>query len=182
MFLFNAEITAILNAGEYIRVVIEETVFKEKKFGWGRWLFKNPEKVEAYEHFRIASLSILGFLYTLCVLGAICYCLGDIVSIGFIVFFYGLMGIIAFVKCAVPLRTSYLFTVMDGGLEKDLNNNSISERLKKKFKDKNIPLSKNITITKENRNKWQITDKEKNNTFIVIKKEEKLKIYKVSKG
>ena len=77
------------------------------------------------------------------------------------------------------LNSLHLFS-MDEELEKELNKVGIPERMKNMFKTKNILLSENIAITKENNNKWVITDKEKENVYFVKKEDGKLNIYKSS--
>jgi hypothetical protein len=67
------------------------------------------------------------------------------------------------IATAIP---EYLFS-MDIGLEDGLNNCIASEALKKVFKTKGVSLSERINITKENENKWRITDEEKNNAYLV---------------
>ena len=70
----------------------------------------------------------------------------------------------------------YLFST-DKKLEDDLNKRIISDAVKNVFKTKGVSLSEKANITRENRDKLVITDKEKENTFIVRKKDEKLNIY-----
>jgi hypothetical protein len=69
---------------------------------------------------------------------------------------------------------------MDEELEKELNKGIVPESLKNMFETKNISLSENITLTKENNNKWVIIDKEKENIYFVKKEKGKLNIYKSS--
>ena len=77
------------------------------------------------------------------------------------------------------LNSLYLFS-MDEELEKELNKSIIPESLMNMFETKNIPLSENITITKENTNKWVIIDKEKENIYFLNREDKKLNIYKSS--
>lgn len=78
-----------------------------------------------------------------------------------------------------------LFSVdMDAGLESELNkingSHSILIGLRDKFKTKECSLSKNATISKEEDNKWVITDKRETKRviiYIVRKEEGKLNIY-----
>ena len=79
-------------------------------------------------------------------------------------------------------KEMYLFSIEDGELEEELNGGSIPDKLKKKFQDKEIPLSEMTTITKENEDKWVIIDEEKKNTYFIRKEEETLNIYKKIKG
>jgi hypothetical protein len=64
---------------------------------------------------------------------------------------------------------------IDAEFEGDLNNGTISEDLKDKFKTKGYPISENAAVTKEKDGKWAITDGKKN--YIVEKEGGKLKIY-----
>ena len=73
----------------------------------------------------------------------------------------------------------YLFS-MDMRLEDDLNNCIVSEALNKVFKTKGVSLSERSNITtKENEDKWMITDEGKENAYLVRGKNEKLNIYEV---
>ena len=74
----------------------------------------------------------------------------------------------------------YLFSI-DTGLEDDLNKNLVSERLEDEFKTKGFPLSKDVNVTKKKDGKWMITDKGKEETYIVEKEKGKLNIYKKEK-
>lgn len=67
----------------------------------------------------------------------------------------------------------YLFSI-DIGLENDLKNGIISESLKKRFKIKGFSVSDNITIIKERKDEWGITDGE---NFIIRKEDKKLNVY-----
>lgn len=78
---------------------------------------------------------------------------------------------------AALLKGEYLFS-MDEELEMELNKGINLESLKNMFETKNIPLSENITITKENNNKWVINDKEKENIYFLNREDGKLNIFK----
>ncbi|KAF5437062.1 putative phage protein gp47/JayE [Candidatus Methanophagaceae archaeon] len=69
----------------------------------------------------------------------------------------------------------YLFNIDAAEFEEDLNNGIISGELKEKFETEGFPLSENAIVTKENDDKWMITDGEK--IYILKKEEEKLYIY-----
>ena len=63
-------------------------------------------------------------------------------------------------------------------LETDLDNKTISEKLMREFKTKKITLSSNASLQKEKDNKWKITDGEEIYIIKIIKKDEKLDIYR----
>lgn len=70
---------------------------------------------------------------------------------------------------------------MAGVIEEDLNRGIFPDGLRNTFKTKDIPLFgniSNVTVTKEKEGKWEITDKEKKNIFIIEKENEMLTIYK----
>jgi hypothetical protein len=69
---------------------------------------------------------------------------------------------------------SYLFS-MDAGLEEELKEGIIPEKLKQEFESKGIPLSESATIRREKEGEWVISDKE--NSF-VIGKDANLNIYR----
>lgn len=73
---------------------------------------------------------------------------------------------------------SYFFS-MDIKFKDDLNEGSISNKLKAIFKTKDFPLSENAVVTKKE-NKWEITDKRKFiiKKFIIQEEDGKLNIYK----
>lgn len=104
VFLLNTEISAILNASEYISTVIEKAIFKKnnKLIGWETWLSENPEKVKVYEDFRSASLAIFAILYVMCVF-AICYYLLEVIVYNIvmeivIILSYVMIGIFTFTR------------------------------------------------------------------------------------
>lgn len=68
VLLQRAEISSILNAGEYIRT-IESIAFKHNKrlIGWENWLCEDEVRRRAYKIFQIGSLLIFGILYVTCV-------------------------------------------------------------------------------------------------------------------
>lgn len=72
----------------------------------------------------------------------------------------------------------YLLSI-DRELEEDLNKGNLPERLKNLFENEGISFSENITITKENEDKWVITDEEKKNIYIAKKEDERLNVYDV---
>ena len=77
---------------------------------------------------------------------------------------------------AQPLRLR-----IDLNFQSDLDNNNISEKLRKKFKDKKLSLSQHATISIENPgNRWKINDEEQ--TYTVRKENGKLNIYARSLG
>jgi hypothetical protein len=71
----------------------------------------------------------------------------------------------------------YLFSIYDTNqkFEEDLNNGIIAEELENKFSSAEYPLSDNAMVTKENDDKWVITDEEK--IYIVKKADGSLNIY-----
>lgn len=74
----------------------------------------------------------------------------------------------------------FLFST-DARLEKDLNEDTISKELKKRFKGKKISLSKNISINKnkEKDDEWVIINKDNKEEFFSVRKEGgKLNFYK----
>ena len=77
----------------------------------------------------------------------------------------------------IKYLNQYLFSIEGGELENELNGSIIPEDLKKKFQTKGIPLSETATVTKENEDKWMITDEEKGKSYFIRKEEEKLNIY-----
>ena len=68
VLLQRAEISSILNAGEYIRT-IEKIVFKYNKrlIGWENWLREDEKRSSAYKTFQIWSLLIFVISYLTCV-------------------------------------------------------------------------------------------------------------------
>ena len=90
-----------------------------------------------------------------------------------------LLAIVIYLILQSPERFECLFSI-DTKFELDLNNNKISEKLKKEFKDNRFPLHDNATLEKKkkwaitNEKKWTITNEKK---FIIRKEEGKLYIY-----
>lgn len=74
-------------------------------------------------------------------------------------------------------QMDHLFS-MDSVSEVELNGGIIPVELKNKFKNEHIPLSGTISIKKEKEDGWEITDKGKNNIFVVRKEEGTPHIYK----
>ena len=70
----------------------------------------------------------------------------------------------------------YLFST-NKELEDDLNSSIVSKALMDAFKTNGVSLSGKISITKEKEDKVVITDKERQDTFFVRKKDEKLNFY-----
>lgn len=88
-----------------------------------------------------------------------------------------LFGVLAGVICfLIFVSTPYLVST-NGGLKKDLDNGIVPGNLINMFETNGIPLSENVTVTKEDNNKWLINDEEKKNTYFIRKKAEKLNIY-----
>ena len=85
----------------------------------------------------------------------------------------------AIYRTKTVFKELYLFSI-DAEFEDDSNNGIIAEALQNKFKIKGFPISENAKVTKENSDKWVITDGEK--IYIVKKEEGKLNIYKESVG
>jgi len=66
--------------------------------------------------------------------------------------------------------------------ENDLENDSVLEELKEKFKDENISLPNTHSIKKVGDNKWEIIDEKRKKTYCIIWKEDKeLKFFKKSR-
>jgi hypothetical protein len=74
----------------------------------------------------------------------------------------------------------HLFSI-DAGLEDDLNKNTVSEGLKEGFKTGGFPLSKDTDISEKGDDKWMITDKREEKSYIVWKEDGKLNIYRGTK-
>jgi hypothetical protein len=86
ILLFDSEKTAILNAGEYIRTVIEEPILSHSRFlGWERWLLENKDKCKAYDYIEKVSLLILYILNLMSIYGILNY--GTIRYIDYIINF-----------------------------------------------------------------------------------------------
>jgi len=73
-----------------------------------------------------------------------------------------------------------LFSVDSEGIEELLNKNKMPDTLKELFKIYGINFSDKITIIEETEGAWKISDEDKNYTFLVKKKENKLHIYPVN--
>jgi phage tail-like protein len=71
----------------------------------------------------------------------------------------------------------YLFSLIAGDLENDLDAGFIPEELKNMFETKGITLSEIITVTKEDNDKWRVVDEEKESTYIIRKEGKNLNIY-----
>lgn len=78
------------------------------------------------------------------------------------------------VKTTIAIPLIYWFSI-DAEFEDDMNESSISEKMKNIFKAKGFAVSGNASVTKEKENKWVITDEEKN--FIVRNEYGMLNIY-----
>jgi hypothetical protein len=71
---------------------------------------------------------------------------------------------------------------MNIGLEAELNKDTVTEKLKNAFPTKDVSLSMNSKITKENGDKWVITDKENQKTYNIRKEPEYLNVYNSYNG
>jgi ABC-type multidrug transport system ATPase subunit len=85
----------------------------------------------------------------------------------------------AIYRTKTVFKELYLFSI-DAEFEDNSNNGIIAKKLRNKFKIESFPISANAKVTKENDDKWAITDGEK--IYIVKKEEGKLNIYKESIG
>jgi hypothetical protein len=77
--------------------------------------------------------------------------------------------------------SSHLFS-MPIGLEAELNKDTVTEKLKNAFPTKEVSLSMNSKITKENGDKWVITDEENHKTYNIIREPEYLNVYNSYNG
>lgn len=76
----------------------------------------------------------------------------------------------------------YLLSIEDanGELVKELNDSKINDRLKALFQTNKILISENISIKKENSNKWILEDKDNKNLYFIEKDDSKLNIFPYS--
>ncbi len=79
LFLYHAENCAIINAGNYAKMIetkyikINEKLAPEEKLGWETWLENHPAKCKAYVIADIAFAVILIILYIFCIAGIFLY-------------------------------------------------------------------------------------------------------------
>jgi|GEM_PF-642510 len=93
-----------------------------------------------------------------------------------------LFGILAGVICfSIFVSTPYLVST-NSGIKEDLDKGIIPENLIYMFETKGSPLSENVTIMKEENDKWLINDAENKKSYIIRKDAETLNIYSPPKS
>lgn len=105
------------------------------------------------------------------------------------------IGLTGRIKCELKAMTpifisdsefveEYLRSIEDanGELVKELNDSKINARLKAVFQTNEILVSENISIKKENANKWILEDKDNKNLYFIKKDDSTLNIFVYAKG
>ena len=188
--MYDAERNSILIAGEYIRTIIEESVFaKNRELGWEKWLFKNPDRTRTYDHIEFSSLAILCLLYLMSLYGIWTYwpsnlalpanisasltSLHPFINLkNIVILVYILIGTVIFSKYFSLLfgsmfRSKHSFDIDDinGQIEADLRKGVLPEIFKREvFEKEGIEFSKKAAITAD---KWKIVDNK--NEYVVSK-------------